>query len=291
MAKVVVTGGAGFIGGHTVEELVRRGYDVVTVDRRSFSWPLSGAKSVTCDIAEKGSLDGMIGQDDKVLHLAAIARFEEAAQHPHEAVRTNVLGTMNVIRACIKRGAERLVFSSTGSVYSPNVPVPTSEVAPREPMTLYGLTKKGAEDLIFFYGGKLPFIILRYGYVYGQRKEHGAIGAFVKAIREGKSPTIYGGHQTNDFIHVKDVVEANLLALESPHLNQAYNIGSGVPVSIEEVCNSCIRAMNAKVGPVIKPPRGFDFRAFVYDISKAKSMLGFTPRWGLEDGIRDTLGE
>lgn len=289
MARVVVTGGAGFIGKHTIKELVKRGYEVVTVDKKPSNDLPREVETVVCDIAIEGGLNGIIELDDKVLHLAAITRFELAERHPCETVRTNVLGTMNVIQACIERGAERLVFSSSGSVYGPNVPVPISVVAPRKPKSLYGLTKKIAEDLIFFHGVELPFIILRYGYIYGKGKDWGAIGAFLKSIQEGTPPTVYGGRQTIDFICVEDVVQANLLALESPHLNQAYNIGSGVPVSIMEVCGACIKAMGADTKPVIKPMREFDFGAFVYDISKAKSMLGFEPRYELEEGIHSCI--
>lgn len=289
MARIVVTGGFGFIGRHTINELVKQGYDVAAVDKKPSNDLPRKVETVVRDITIKGGLNGIIEPDDKVLHLAAVTRFELAERHPYETVRTNVLGTMNVIQTCIERGAERLVFSSSGSVYGPNVPVPISEVAPRKPKSLYGLTKKIAEDLIFFHGGELPFIILRYGYIYGKGKDWGAIGAFLKSIQEGTPPTVYGGRQTIDFICVEDVVQANLLALESPHLNQAYNIGSGIPVSIMGVCDACIKAMNVDVKPLIKPAREFDFEAFVYNISKARSMLGFEPQYGLEGGIRSCI--
>jgi UDP-glucose 4-epimerase len=226
---------------------------------------------------------------DKVLHLAAVPRFEQASQNPQKAVRTNVEGTINVIQACIEKKAERLVYSSTGSVYSRNVPVPIREDATREPESIYGLTKKQAEDWIFIYSHRLPYVILRYGYIYGKGKDWGAVGAFLKNLKEGKVPVIFGGKQTNDFIYIKDIVQANLLALETEHTRQAYNIGTSRATSIKDVCQLCIKAMKSDLTMELKPAREFDFPMFVYDISKAQALLKFDPKWSLYEGIEDML--
>ena len=230
-----------------------------------------------------------IKRGDKVLHLAAVPRFEQASQEPQKALRINVEGTLNIVQICMEKKAERLVYSSTGSVYSRNAPVPIREDASREPDSVYGLTKKQAEDWIIYYGSRLPYVILRYGYIFGKGKDWGAVGAFLRLLREGKRPTVFGGRQTNDFIYIKDVVQANRLALETEHIRQAYNIGTGRATSIKDVCELCIKAMKSNLTMEIKPAREFDFPVFVYDISKAQTLLNFDPKWNLYEGIEDIL--
>lgn len=287
MTRVVVTGANGFIGTHTVRELDRRGFEVVAIDLEGHN--LKGnCEFIKCDILSD-DLEKYISHGEKVLHLAAVARFDKAEQNPELSIRVNVEGTLNIINACIKKKADRLVYSSTGSVYARDAPIPIREDAPRQPSSIHGLTKKMAEDLIFFYGNKLPYIILRYGYVYGEGKDWGAVGAFIKNIREGKPPIIFGGKQTNDFIYVKDVVQANLLALETEYLNHVYNIGTGRAVSIKDVCEICVKAMSSDIKPIVEPARAFDFPVFVYDISKAEVLLKFRPKWSLLDGVKDSL--
>jgi UDP-glucose 4-epimerase len=291
--RVVVTGANGFVGLHTVRELLDAGYNVVALDISDSKLKAEFRGNKRCTIATIDILDEdierAIRQGDKVIHLAAVPRFDEASRDPQKAVRINVEGTLNVIQACIQKKAERLIYSSTGSVYSRNVPVPIREDAAREPDNTYGLTKKQAEDWIIFYGDRLPYVILRYGYVYGKGKDWGAIGAFLKLLKEGKRPVVYGGKQTNDFIYIKDIVQANRLALETEHTRQAYNIGTGRATSIKDVCELCIKAMKSDLAMEIKPAREFDFAVFVYDISKAQTLLKFDPKWNLLAGIEDTL--
>jgi len=291
--RVVVTGANGFLGLHTVRELINIGYDVVAVDLVASKLQTLFHGNKHCKIHTANILDedleSLIEEGDKVLHLAAVPRFAEATENPQKAVRVNVEGTLNVIQTCIKKKAERLVYGSTGSVYSRNVPVPIREDAARDPDSVYGLTKKQAEDWIIFYGNRLPYVILRYGYVYGKGKDWGAIGAFLARLKEGKRPTIFGGKQTNDFIYVKDIVQANLLAIETPYIRNGFNIGSSRAISIKDVCELCIKAMKSDLTMEIKPARAFDFPVFVYDISKAQTLLGFEPKWNLFDGIEDML--
>jgi UDP-glucose 4-epimerase len=228
---------------------------------------------------------------DKVLHLAAIARFETAKANPQLAVRVNIEGTLNIIQACIEKKAERLVYSSTGSVYSLDAPVPIREDAPREPSSLYGLTKKMAEDWIEFYKNQLPYVILRYGYIYGKDKDWGAVGAFIKRLSNNQRPVVFGGNQTNDFVYVKDVTRANILALETQYTNMAYNIGTGRATSIRDVCEYCIKAMKSDLKMKIERARVFDYPIFVYDISKARTLLDFEPKWNVLNGITDMVKE
>jgi len=292
--KVVVTGANGFIGIHTIRELLKRGYNVEAVDIRTERLrEFSDNKRfmiLDLDVLDE-DFRASIEMGDKVLHLAAVARFETAEANPQKAVRVNVEGTINVISSCIEKKAERLVYSSTGSVYSPSVPVPIREDAPREPNNVYGLTKKMAEDWIMFFGGQLPYVILRYGYIYGRGKDWGAIGAFLKRLSNNQQPVVFGGDQTNDFIYVKDVVQANILALETRYTNQAYNIGTARATSIRDVCEHCIKAMKSDLKMKIEPARTFDYSVFVYDISKARTLLRFEPEWNVTNGLIDMVKE
>lgn len=278
---IVVTGARGFVGTHTVKELIKREYEVLEVD-------LKGEHPV--DFTSEEFKDH-IHEGDKVLHLGAISKFSDAADNPQLAVRTNVEGTLNVIKACIEKKAERLVYSSTGSVYSKSAPVPIREDSSREPASIYGLTKKQAEDWIFQFGKQLSYIILRYGYVYGRGKDWGAIGNFIKRISREEPPIVYGGRQSNDFIYVKDVIEANILALNSEYLNQIYNIGTGIATSIRQTCNLCLKALDSNLSIIVNPPRSFDIPMFVYDITRARLLLGFKPKWNLTDGINDMIDQ
>jgi len=291
--KVVVTGANGFVGLHTVRGLLDAGYDVLAVDITDSELKARFKGDKRCEIATTNILDEnlkkIIKKEDKVLHLAAIARFDQAKRNPQRAVKVNIEGTLNIIKACIEKKAERLVYSSTGSVYSHNAPIPIREDAKREPDSIYGLTKKQAEEWIFLYGENLPYVILRYGYIYGKDKDWGAVGAFLKRLKQGERPLIFGGKQTNDFIYIKDIVQANLLALETEHTRQTFNIGSGRATSIKDVCELCIDAVGSNLTMEIKPARAFDFPVFVYDISKAQTLLNFEPKWNLSKGIKDIL--
>ncbi|GAI29312.1 unnamed protein product, partial [marine sediment metagenome] len=173
--RVVITGSNGFIGKHIVKELLRNGYETLPIDIKNKTNPIDFTASDFKDHLQEG---------DKVLHLGAIANFHDAEVNPQLAVRTNVEGTLNVIKACMKKKVERLVHASTGSIYDSLCPIPVKEDAVRNPKSIYGLTKRQAEDWIFHYGqtkrdthAELPYIILRYPYVYGVGKDWGAIGA------------------------------------------------------------------------------------------------------------------
>lgn len=290
--KVIVTGANGFIGIHTVRSLIEKGYKVTALDIKTEGLE-EFSSNKHCEIQEMDIISDnfkkLIMMGDKILHLAAVAKFGTAKANPQMAVRVNVEGTLNIVQACVEKKAERIVYSSTGSVYSLRAPVPIREDAPREPTNIYGLTKKMAEDWIILHGNQLPYVILRYGYIYGKGKDWGAIGAFLKRLSNNQQPIIFGGNQTNDFIYVKDVVQANLAALETSYTNQAYNIGTGRATSIMDVCEYCIKASKSNLKMKLEPARVFDYPVFVYDIAKARTLLRFKPEWNVLDGIEDMI--
>lgn len=290
--RIIVTGANGFIGKCTIEALLNAGYEVLAIDlslSRLEEFKDNPKFSAVIEDINSSQFKNHIRYGDKVLHLAAITLFEQCEENPQKAIIINVLGTLNVIKVCIEKHAERLVYSSSGAVYSRTARTPIREDEPRLPSSVYGWTKKQAEDWILYFANELPYIILRYGYIYGKEKNWGAIGKFLTLIKNNEKPVIFGGDQISDFTYVDDIVQANLLALETKHLNQIYNIGTGIPTSIKDICKLCQDALNKDVGYELKPARPFDLSFFVYDVSKARIILRYNPKWTLKEGIKDVI--
>jgi UDP-glucose 4-epimerase len=291
--SVVVTGANGFIGTHTVKKLLEKGYHVKAVDlntNKLVQLAMNQNLSTYQIDVTTPQFANILEPRDKVLHLAAVAHFV-GREEANKAVHINVNGTINVLESCLQKDAERMVFSSTGSVYSRHAEVPIREDAPLGPSedNYYGWSKLQAEQWIRIYQRFVPHVILRYAYVYGSDKDWGAVGAFLKKLGKGESPVVYGGNQTNDFVYVQDVVDANVLALETSYTNQAFNIGTGRATSIRDCCEYCIEALNSTVKPTFEPARTFDYPVFLYDISKANSLLNYVPKWNLLNGIKDMV--
>ena len=287
MTRIVITGAAGFIGTAMREDYRKYSQDfgeVLAIDLPTSDLHVQKGSSVAyCDIVGD-AIRKYIRPGDKVLHLAAIATFQESEEDPLAAIAVNIGGTLKVIEACNAAGAERLVFSSTGSVLSMKAEVPFKEDAPVDPPNFYGWTKAKAEELIHR-RCRVPWVILRYGYVYGATKLHGAIGAFFKLLRDGKQPTIFGGKQTNDFTYIDDIIQANRKALWTEHTNQLYHIGSGRANSILDVYDAVADALDSVIKPKIEPARIGDYPVFLYDISKAEQLLEYKPDWTLKEGV------
>lgn len=278
--KVLVTGGCGFVGKETVKSLLEKNYSVFNYDlMRGY------------DITDLDQLEDVIltFKPDRILHLAAIARFAEADAEPLRAHETNVIGTMNVANLANKHHIP-LVYASTGSVYMPiNLEPPITEDFPIRGNSVYGCTKAMGE---LYVKQANPHIILRYGHLYGAEKRyHGLIGGFIARIEKGMKPTLYGGTQSNDFLYVKDVAKANCLALTAPwdKWNQAYNIGSGEELTAEKAGKAVCEIMGYDGEVEVKEGREVDAKRFVYDITKAKTMLGFEPDYSFEEGLKDMV--
>lgn len=278
--KILVTGGMGFVGTHTSKALRERGYKVLDYDIKQ-----------SLDIRIFEQIATTIQPGDKVLHLAAVARFSEADQDPLHAYITNVEGTENVARACELAGAERLVYSSTGSVYMPIIEEPPiTEKFTAKGNSVYGCSKYAGELWVKGECIKTPWIILRYAHLYGEGKiGHGLIGGFIDRMNRGLAPTLYGGAQSNDFTYIKDIVQVNILALEAPKraFNQEYNIGTGHELTTEEVFIQLQKFFEYDKEFERLEQRTVDAQRFVYDISKAKKLLKYNPQYAFEQGMRD----
>ena len=276
--KIIVTGGSGFVGSHTIKALREKGYEVFNFDIKE-----------GYDILDTMQLREKIRPGDKVLHLAAVARFGEADEDPWLAYQTNIVGTHNVVQACKAHQAERLVYSSTGSVYMPiEEEPPITEDFKCRGNSVYACTKYLGDLEIRI--KKMPYIILRYAHLYGEgRMDHGAIGGFISRMKRGLAPTLYGGQQSNDFTYIKDIVQANILALESDKLNEIYNIGTGEETTTEEVFKKMKMYFGYDKEFERLPLRSVDPLRFVFDISKAKAMLRYKPEYDFDKGLKDYL--
>ena len=278
----LITGSGGFVGAETIKILEPAGHEIIKYD-------LMDGKDI-CDFQqlEKTVIET---QPDRILHLAAVARFADADANPRRAFETNAIGTGN-IAALARKYHVPVVYSSTGSVYMPiNLEPPITEKFPVKGNSVYGCTKCLGEKYIEECN---PYIILRYAHLYGAEKRmHGLIGGYLDRINRGLAPTLYGGKQSNDFTYILDVAEANKKALEAPwdKWNQAYNIGTGEQLSAEDAGNVVCR-LTGYTGEIERvPAREVDPMKFVFDVSKASNMLGFTAKYSFEKGLEHMFKE
>ena len=303
MASYLVTGGAGFIGSHLAEELVRRGHTVRVVDslitgkRRNLSH-LPQVEFVHGDLAELEVAERAVRGMDYVLHQAAIPSVPRSVLDPVTSNRANITASLNVLVAARDAKVKRLVYAGSSSAYGNTPTLPKREDMPTNPLSPYALQKLVAEQycqmFTRLYG--LETVTIRYFNVFGPRQDPGSpysgvISLFATALLEGRQPTIYGdGGQTRDFTYVANVVDGVLRACEAPKASgEVINVACGTRISL----NDLLRAMNKIVGtniePIYAPQRAGDVRDSQADIAKAKTLLGYEPKVLLEDGLRPTL--
>ena len=277
--NILITGDKGFVGSETAKVLKEAGHFVIGFDL------MDGY-----DILDRQQLKERCKEFevDRILHLAAIARFADADTDPKRAFETNVIGCRNVASVA-KELHLPVVYASTGSVYMPiKQSGAITEKFETKGNSVYGCTKYAGELYIKEIN---PHIILRYAHLYGKEKRmHGLIGGFKDRIERGLAPTLYGGKQSNDFTYIKDVATANLKALEAPwdKWNQIYNIGTGEELSAEAAGKAICKALNWPEDQIdIKEQRTVDPDRFVFDCSKAEVMLNFKAEFSFEKGLAD----
>ncbi len=273
---IFITGHLGFVGKPTVKRLLDLGHKVIGCDI------IEGN-----DIRDYGRLLKMIKPGMRILHLAAVSTFWGADADPINAFTSNALGTKNIVQAAKEKGAERVVYSSTGSVYMPIIePPPLTENLRAMGNSHYGCSKRLGE--LYLLQKNVPYVILRYAHLYGQGKEkEGAVGGFIDRMRRGAAPVLYGGKQSNDFCYIKDIVQANELALFTRNLNEIYNIGTGEETTTEEIFKIMRKISGYNKAFEHKEQRSVDATRFFYDISKARKLLGYNPQWSLKHGLED----
>lgn len=281
--KILITGNRGFVGTETQKLLEHLGHTVIGYD-------LMDGK----DIRDVNQLEKCIQteQPDRILHLAAIARFADADKDPFLTAETNIIGTKNIALLAGKYHIP-VVFSSTGSVYMPiKQKPPITEEFFACGNSVYGCSKYQGELYIKRFAS--PWIILRYAHLYGKEKRmHGLIGGFVDRIQRGLAPTLYGGKQSNDFTYIADVAQANYLALTAAwdKWNQIYNIGTGEEITAEEAGKTICKLTGWKGDIEKKEMRNVDPERFVFDCQKAETMLNFKAKYSFEKGLSDMFSQ
>ncbi|MGZ4582346.1 MAG: SDR family NAD(P)-dependent oxidoreductase [Nocardioidaceae bacterium] len=306
-ARVMVTGGAGTVGSNLVDALVERGAgEVVVLDNlvrgrlANLEWALAhgNVRVIEGDIRDPAALREAMTGAEVVFHQAAI-RITQCAEEPRLALQVLVDGTFDVLEAAVHARVRKVVAASSASVYGQAVEFPTSEDHhPYDNDTFYGAAKAFNEGMLrsfhAMYG--LDYVALRYFNVYGPRMDvHGlyteVLIRWMERIVAGEPLLVLGdGSQTMDFVHVRDVARANVLAAEAPATDRTFNIASGTETSLRELALALLRVMGSDLGLEHGPPRAVNgVQRRLADTASAREALGFTAQVGLEDGLRDLV--
>ena len=300
--KVLVTGGAGFIGSYIVEELVKKGYKVIVLDslirgNLRHIQPLIDSGMVDYidgDIRYKDSVDNAIKGCKYVFHEAA-TNINRSMVYPEESFDINFRGSQVVFKSALDHGVKKVIFASSASVYGQPEELPMTENSRKSPITPYCVSKLASEHLLEFYSrAGLDYIIFRYFNVYGVRQHTDAyytsvIIHFLKRILNGKKPIIDGdGSQSMDFINVKDIARANISAIESKTRNEIMNLGTGISTSIKEITEILIKNTDKSIKPEFRSRESIvtERRA---DISKAENLLNFRYKISFEEGLQELI--
>ena len=299
MMKILVTGGAGFIGSHTVDQLVECGHRVVVVDDLS-TGSLDNlnprAAFVKLNIMD-GELIELFARErfDAALHFAAQTVVSSAQEHPDNDAKVNVLGTLQVLEGCRRHGVERIIFASSAAVYGDVSELPVPEEAPGQPASFYGLSKLTAERYIQMYHSLygLNYQILRYANVYGERQgdhgEGGVVSIFASRLRRRHRLNIYGdGCQTRDFIYVGDIAAANVAAVTTPNKNRILNVSNQTETSVNQLATLFADISGQAASPEYQPARSGDILRSMLRNRAACNALDWQPRIGLREGLART---
>src|SRR5882672_1220103 len=303
MAAYLVTGGAGFIGSHLAEELVRRGERVRVVDslitgKRQNLAHLREVEFIEGDLANIDVAQRAVAGADFVLHQAAIPSVPRSVQDPITSNRANIDASLNVLVAARDAGVRRVVYAGSSSAYGNTPTLPKIETMPTAPLSPYALQKLVAEQycqmFTQLYG--LETVTIRYFNVFGPRQDHsspysGAISLFINALFDRRQPTIYGdGEQTRDFTYVANVVDGVLRACHAPGASgEVINVATGGRISLNQLFRTVRDLVGAKIEPMYRDPRAGDVRDSQADISKARRVLGYEPVVTFEEGLEKTV--
>ena len=303
MAHYLVTGGAGFIGSHLAEELIRRGERVRIVDslvtgkRQNFAH-LPGVEFLEGDLADLDMARRSVQGVDYVLHQAAIPSVPRSVQDPITSNRANVDASLNVLVAARDAGVRRVVYAGSSSAYGNTPTLPKVETMPTAPLSPYALQKLVAEQycqmFTELYG--LETVTIRYFNVFGPRQDpsspySGVISIFIRALCEGWRPTIYGdGGHTRDFTYVANVVDGVLRACQAEGASgEVINVATGGRISLNELFQAVRAITGAKIEPIYEEPRAGDVRDSQADIGKARRLLGYEPHVAFGQGLEKTV--
>lgn len=303
MAQYLVTGGAGFIGSHLAEELLRRGHQVRIVDnfstgKRENIAHLPGAEVIAGDLEDLPVARAAVAGAEIVLHQAAIPSVPRSVSDPIRSNKANVDATLNVFVAARDAGVRRVVFAGSSAAYGNAAVLPKREDMPSAPLSPYALQKvigeQYAQMFTALYG--LDTVTTRYFNVFGPRQDpsspySGVISLFISALADGRQPTIFGdGEQTRDFTYVANVVDGVLRAAVTPGLaGQVVNLATGGRVSLNQLFGTLRDIIGSDLTPSYGEPRAGDVRDSQADITRARTLLGYEPIVSFQEGLRRTV--
>ena len=302
--RYLVTGGAGFIGSNTVDELVRRGHSVVVLDDLSAGKEENLADSrnkitlIRASITDIEAVRKAMHEAEYVLHLAARTSVPRSLKDPVDTNRINIEGTLNVLVAAKELKVKRVVIAASSAAYGETPTLPKVETMQPQPISPYGVTKYVGELYGQTFGRcyGLENVALRYFNIFGPRQDpsspySGVLAKFCTAFLEDTPPVVFGdGEQTRDFTYVDNAVQANLLACEAPNVTgKVFNIGCGARVSLNEVLRALTKITGKALEAKYDPPRDGDIRDSQADISQAKEFLGYDPQIAFEEGLARTF--
>jgi UDP-glucose 4-epimerase len=306
MSNILVTGGAGFIGSHLTEVLLKQGHLVRVLDNFStgkrenliFDEAYSSLEIIEGDIRDLTVCQRATIDIEYVFHQAALPSVLRSVEDPLTSNSVNVEGTLNILLAARNAGVKRLIYASSSSVYGDTPTLPKHEEMPPNPLSPYALQKYIGEQYcrLFFQLYGLEAVSLRYFNIFGPKQDptsiySAVIPRFIDALLEGRPPIIFGnGEQSRDFTYIDNVVQANLLAMSAAHLNgEAINIACGKRTSLNQLLNFLKEIVGSKVSPIYEEPRKGDVRHSLANIQKGKEILNYEPEVGIERGLRKTV--
>ncbi len=299
--KVLVTGGAGFIGSHLVDKLILEGFEVFVIDNLS-TGKLENvnkkAKLIVGDIQSEYMLNDLFKKNDFsfVFHLAAQISVSNSVKNPVKDAQTNIIGSLNLIKKCVEHKVKKIIFSSTGGAIYGDVNVfPTNEEVFPRPISPYGIAKFSVENYLRFAKSEfgLDYTVLRYSNVYGPRQdphgEAGVIAIFSSRMLKGDEVIIFGdGEYVRDYVFVSDVVNANIKAM-SKGSGETFNIATSNGISVNELFQILKNLTGYDKDPVYKSPREGDIRKSVLSYEKAKRELDWEPKININEGLKRTV--
>jgi len=299
MKKVLVTGGAGFIGSHLVDKLIENGHEVVVIDNLSTGKKKNlnkRARFYKLDIRNPKLAEIFKKEKPKIVfHFAAQINLRKSVEDPIEDAKTNIIGSLNILENCRKYKVKKVIFASTGgAIYGEAKIIPTPESYPADPLSPYGIAKFAVEKYLNYYYKVfgLPFISLRLANVYGPRQnlkgEAGVIAIFCDKMLNGTQPIINGnGRQTRDFIYIDDVIEAAILAMKEKK-SGIFNIGTAKETTINTIFRKLKKLTGSSCKEIHAPSKPGEQKRSCLDYKKAKKGLKWQPKYNLDKGLRET---
>jgi UDP-glucose 4-epimerase len=301
MAKILITGGAGFIGSHVADGYLALGHEVVIVDDLSAGHRRNvpaGARFYEADVTDSEVLAGILERERPEIlnHHAAQKSVRVSVEDPAEDARVNVIGSLRLLELGRRQGVQKVIFISTGgAIYGDATQIPTPEEYPAWPVSPYGIAKLSVEHYLFYYADQfsLPYVVLRYANVYGPRQdphgEAGVVAIFAERLLAEQECLIYGdGGQTRDYVYVEDVVRANIAAL-AEQVRGTFNIGTETETSVNELYQQMLAVTGLERPARHAPPRAGEQRRSAVAIGKAARELRWRPEVPLVDGLARTV--